>query len=183
MYALKKLVLIFKRWFCINFLLALKSSVHSRVAFRDFHPIPVPLTAFEHLSLCTWWQLGDHLAMGMSRNYMGHVWGIIWGMPGHVWASSGVLCMGHHMGHVWGIIFCMSGTSSGACQVHVWGIIWGISGASSVICLGHHLGRVWGSLRYPQCYMHLWCFFGQHGCVKGMLFTWFLLVALLCSFS
>ena len=56
----------------------------------------------------------------------------------------GPLHLGHHLGIIWGIIW-----------VHAWGIIWDISGT----CLGHHLGHAWGSLRYPRCYIHLWCRF------------------------
>ena len=48
------------------------------------------------------------------------------------------------MGHILG----MSG--------HYMGHIWASYGA----CMGHHLGHVWwGSLRYLQCYRHLWCRF------------------------
>ena len=47
---------------------------------------------------------------------LGHVWGITWGMSGHIWGhvwSMSGTCLGHHLGHVWG----MSGTTSGAyCQ-------------------------------------------------------------------
>ena len=38
-------------------------------------------------------------------------------------------------------------------------IIWSMSGASSGACLGQHLEHVWDSIRYPRCYMHLWCRF------------------------
>ena len=48
------------------------------------------------------------LFVGWLDKYLGHVWGIIWGMSG---ASSGA-CLGHHLRHVWGM--------SGACLRHVW---------------------------------------------------------------
>ena len=38
-------------------------------------------------------------------------------------------CLVHYLGHVWGIIWGMSRVSSGACLGHVLGIIWGMSGA------------------------------------------------------
>ena len=79
---------------------------------------------------------------GMSGSSSGHVWDIIWCMPG---ASSGA-CLGHHLGHVWGIIWGMSG----ACLRHVWGIIWGMS--------GHHLGHVWAYLGHHMkaSLGHIW---------------------------
>ena len=50
----------------------------------------------------------------------------------------------------------------------IWGIVWGMSWA----CLGHPLGHVWGSLRYPRCYMHLWCRFYSYLIVEIVIGWW-----------
>ena len=59
---------------------------------------------------------------------MGHVWGIIWGMPGH------------HLGYyVWGIIWGMYGASYFAVPEHHLGHVRCMSEASYGVFLGHHL--------------------------------------------
>ena len=136
-----------------------------------------PLLAFEHLSLYIQKHLGQSVAL-CDILWKGRSWQtkVQPGTAGQSQVKPGTARYSaektHHVLYFWKagalrisnmILRGMSGASTGACLGHllgsVWGIIWGMSGATSGSCVGHYLGHVWDSLRYPWCYIHLWCRF------------------------